>query len=181
MICILYVLHLMLIVSAYGSFDQDVNWSSATSFHDFHARDLYGNNVSLEKYRGQVVIVFSGATRCPVSAKNFKQLQALYDKYNTDGLRIVTFIVDGLAKNSGTATEIQEYIKSINTPFDVYEKIVYDGDNAHPLYKWIKLQLPNQEKIQVSSKILIDKDGKVVDKYPATGPSDLEGAIKQYL
>lgn len=176
------MLSLISIVSVYGSFNQDTDWSSATSLHDFHARDLYGNDVSLDKYRGNVVVIFTGATRCPVSAKSFKLLQALLEKYAADGLKIVTFIVDGLAKESGTMTEIQEYIKSINTPFDVYEKISYDGDSAHPLYKWMKSQLPNQEKIQVSTKILIDKEGKVIAKYPATGPlTDLEDAIKQYL
>lgn len=128
-----------------------------------------------------MVIAFNGATRCPVSAKNFKLLQEMQLRY-PDNLRVVTFIVDGVAKESGTDQEIRDYINSIDVSFDVYGKIVSDGDDAHPVYKWMKIQLPNQDKIKVASKVLIDKDGKVVGVYPPTGPlTELEETMKKYF
>lgn len=171
---------LSFLLAVASGFNQEAEWNSAGSFHEFHALDLQGNDVSLEKYRGHVVVAFNGATRCPVSAKSFKMLQELQLRY--PDLRVVTFIVDGLTKESGTDEEIREYIAGINVPFDVYGKIVSDGDDAHPVYKWMKSQLPNQEKIKVASKVLIDKHGKVVGIYPPTGPlTELEETMKKYF
>ncbi|KAJ8673535.1 hypothetical protein QAD02_004797 [Eretmocerus hayati] len=162
-------------------FNQDTDWEGAKSLYDFHATDLDGNEISLEKYRGQILVLFNAATRsCPVSAKSFKMLRALQDTYGNQGVQVVTFIIDGLMKESGTSEDIKEYIKSLEWPADVFAKIKSDGDEAHPIYKWIAAQL--QDKIQQSVKILIDREGKVVAKYPPTGPlTELESAIQQYL
>lgn len=166
-----------------ADFNQDTDWSSAQSFYDFKARDLQGNEVSLDKYRGHVVIAFNGATKCPASLKGFKQLQALLERYGeSDGLRIVNFTVDGLASGSGTSDEIAAFIQSRNFSLDVLEKIESEGENAHPVYKWMKSQLPTQDKITPGSKIIIDKNGKVVYRGMTTGPiAELEDTLKQYF
>ncbi|OXU25041.1 hypothetical protein TSAR_008912 [Trichomalopsis sarcophagae] len=166
-----------------ADFNQDTDWSSAQSFYDFKARDLQGNEISLDKYRGHVVVAINGATKCPASSKGFKQLQALLDRYGeSDGLRVVNFTVDGLAGGSGTSEEIAAFFQSKNLALDVLEKIETEGDNAHPLYKWMKSQLSTQDKIMPGSKIVIDKNGKVVYRGMPTGPvAQLEDTLKRYF
>nr|UCR61004.1 peroxidase [Aphelinus asychis] len=174
----------LLMVGLVAALDQESDWSRASSVYEFHAVDLDGRDVSLDKYRGNVLVVFNGATKgCPVSSKGFKLLQALQERLGPDGLSLVGFVVDGLTKESGSSDESRQYLDSINVTFDMYAKIRGDGDGAHPLYKWIKSQLPaDDNKIPVASKILIDRSGRVISKYPPTGPlTQLENDLKQYL
>ncbi|XP_014206458.1 phospholipid hydroperoxide glutathione peroxidase, mitochondrial-like [Copidosoma floridanum] len=181
-VCVVLLLGTLLHLShATLAFDQEIDWPSAKSLHDFQARDLSGNLINLEKYRGHVLVLLNGATRsCPVSAKGFKLLQQLKERHGSKGLEVASFVVDGLVKPSGTAEDIKEYVQSTGLTYDVYDKIATDGDAAHPLYKWIKMCL--EDKVQAGSKVLFDKNGKIVAKFGPTGsPAGLEEAIEQLL
>lgn len=45
-----------------------------------------------------------------------------------------------MLQEPGTEAEIKEFAKGYNAEFDLFSKIDVNGDNAHPLWKWMKVQ-----------------------------------------
>lgn len=170
-------------------FKQDTDWKSAKSIYEFHARDIDGNDVSLEKYRDHVAIVVNVASDCGLTDSNYKQLQALYEKYGkSKGLRILAFPSNDFANQEpGDAHDIKEFIKKYHVTFDMFEKIHVNGDNAHPLYKWLKSQKQGGgflvDAIKWNfTKFLIDKNGQVIDRYaPTSDPNSMETELEKYF
>ncbi|XP_020280704.1 probable phospholipid hydroperoxide glutathione peroxidase [Pseudomyrmex gracilis] len=170
-----------------SEFNQDTDWQSAKSFYDFHANDITGKDVPLKNYRGHTLIIVNVASYCGLTETNYKQLQELYDKYSeSKGLRILAFPSNQFAgQEPGTSEEIQNFVKQYNVTFDMFEKIDVNGDNAHPLYKWLKTQkeglLTNDIKWNFT-KFIVDKNGKVVERFaPTTTPFDMEDTLKKYF
>lgn len=170
-----------------ASFDQDKDWKSATTLYDFHAKDIHGNDVPLDKYRGHVCIIVNVASNCGLTDSNYKELVQLYEKYSEkEGLRILAFPSNQFANQEpGSAEQILDFIKQYNVKFDVFEKIDVNGDNAHPLWKWLKTQkggfIINAIKWNFT-KFIVDKEGKVVSRYaPQKEPLEMEDELKKYF
>ncbi|XP_033324104.1 uncharacterized protein LOC117219236 [Megalopta genalis] len=168
-------------------FDQDKDWNSANTIYDFHAKDIHGNDVSLDKYRGHVCIIVNVASNCGLTDSNYKELVHLYEKYSEkEGLRILAFPSNQFANQEpGSAEQILDFIKQYNVKFDVFEKIDVNGDNAHPLWKWLKTQkegfIINAIKWNFT-KFIVDKEGKVVSRYaPQKEPLEMEEELKKYF
>lgn len=162
------------------AFNQDIDWQSATSVYDFHADDIEGRDIALEKYRGHVLIIVNVASHCGLTTVNYKQLQQLYDKYATKGLRILAFPSNQFANQEpGTNEEILDFVKRFNVTFDMFAKIDVNGENAHPLWKWLQ----EGHKIKWNfTKFIVDKRGEPVERFsPETNPLDMEESLKKYL
>jgi len=168
-------------------FDQDANYSSATSVYAFHANDISGKNVPLERYRGHVLIVVNVASNCGLTDANYRQLQQLYDKYSEkEGLRILAFPSNQFAgQEPGTPEEILNFVKQYNVTFDMFEKVDVNGEKAHPLWKWLKTQKEGLFTNAIKwnfTKFIVDKEGKVVERFaPSTEPLAMEEALKKYF
>ncbi|XP_050461354.1 uncharacterized protein LOC126856667 isoform X1 [Cataglyphis hispanica] len=170
-----------------SEFNQNTDWESATSVYDFNADDILGNNVSLEKYRNHVLIIVNVASNCGLTDINYKQLQELYDKYNKkEGLRILAFPSNQFAgQEPGSSEEIRNFVKRYNVTFDIFNKVDVNGENAHPLWKWLKTQkdgfITNNIKWNFT-KFIIDKKGKVMERFsPSTEPLEMEETLKKYF
>ncbi|CAB0037822.1 unnamed protein product [Trichogramma brassicae] len=153
--------------------------------YEFHANDIHGKDVSLDKYKDHVAIVVNVASQCGLTEANYKQLQGLYEKYGeSKGLRILAFPCNQFASQEpGTSEEILAFVKKYDVTFDMFEKIDVNGDNAHPLYKWMKSQ-PDGAGVLIDAikwnftKFIIDKNGKVVARFaPTTEPNSMEEAL----
>lgn len=170
-----------------SNFNQDTNWESATSIYDFHAKDIKGKDVPLEKYRGHVLIIVNVASNCGLTDRNYKQLQQLYDKYSEkEGLRILAFPSNQFAQQEpGTPEEILEFVKQYNVTFDMFAKGDVNYENAHPLWKWLQKQKSGLLTDNIKwnfTKFIVDKEGKVVERFsPQTDPLDIEETLKKYL
>ncbi|XP_072160368.1 uncharacterized protein [Bemisia tabaci] len=170
-------------------FDQETDWQQATSIYDFTAEDIRGNKVDLSKYKDHVCIIVNVASQCGLTETNYKQLQELYNKYSeSKGLRILAFPSNQFAKQEpGTNAEILEFTKNYGVTFDMFAKINVNGDNAHPLYKWLTSQKAGSGFLTDSikwnfSKFLVNKQGQVVDRFaPATEPLKMEDDLKKYF
>ena len=73
-----------------------------------------------------------------------------------------------------------------NIKFPLFSKIDVNGDNAHPLYKFLKEQAPGilgSKGIKWNfTKFLVSRDGLVVKRYaPTTKPEDITADIETEL
>ncbi|KAL1505600.1 hypothetical protein ABEB36_005128 [Hypothenemus hampei] len=164
------------------------DYTKANSIYEFTAKDIQGNDVSLEKYKGHPLIIVNVASNCGLTEKNYQQLNEIYDKYENKGLRILAFPCNQfLQQEPGTNEEIADFAKKHNVKFDMFAKIDVNGDNADPLYKYLKLKQPGTNPNDTSiewnfAKFIIDKNGQVVERHvPKKDPVDLIPSLEKYL
>lgn len=165
----------------------DEKWKSAETIYGFQVNDIDGNQVSLEKYKGYVCLVLNVASQWGFTDKNYRQLVELYDKYEEKGLRILAFPCNQFGNQEpGCNGDIKSNIVSkYGVKFDMFAKIEVNGDNADPLYKFLKSKqkgtLGNRIKWNFS-KFLINKEGVPVKRYsPTTAPMSIVKDIEKYL
>ena len=115
--------------------------ASAQSIYDFKVKDDMGNDVSLADYKGKVLLVVNTATRCGFTPQ-YKELEALYEKYRSEGLEILDFPCNQFGEQApGTIQEIHQFCTAnFDIQFHQFDKIDVNGDGAHPLYTWLKAQ-----------------------------------------
>ncbi|WP_238881785.1 glutathione peroxidase [Clostridium sp. YIM B02551] len=155
-------------------------------FYDFSAKRMNGQEVKMDEYKGKVVLVVNTATKCGL-APQLTELEELNKQYKEQGLEILGFPCNQFAnQEKGSNDEIQA-VCSINfgVTFTMFEKIDVNGENAHPLYKFLKSEkkgvLSNEIKWNFT-KFLIDSEGNVVKRYaPTIKPSKIEEDIKALL
>lgn len=144
-------------------------------------KSLEGKEVDLaERYKGKVVLIVNVASKCGLTPQ-YKELQALQDKYANQGLAVAGFPCNQFGKQEpGSASEISEFCtKTYGVKFDMFEKIDVNTDSACELYK----KLTSTEAKPVGKgeikwnfeKFLIGRDGQVVARFsPKTKPDDKE-------
>jgi glutathione peroxidase len=157
-----------------------------SQFYNFTAKDLQGNDVFMEQYKGKVVLIVNTASECGLTPQ-FEGLEALYKNYRGQGLEILGFPCNQFGKQEpGDEKSIAEgCVVNYGVTFPMFSKIDVNGDNAHPLFKYLKKELGSilGSKIKWNfTKFLIDRDGKPVKRFaPTTKPSGLEKDIKKLL
>lgn len=166
--------------------DKDA-WKSAKSIYEFEALDIDGNNVSLEKYRDHVCLIVNVATKWGFTDKNYKQLQALHDELaESKGLRILAFPCNQFgSQEPGTNEEIKEFAQGkYGAKFDLFAKIDVNGNNAHPLWKYLQTKQKGTMWNAIKwnfSKFLIDKNGQPVSRYaPNVEPNKIRKDFDKY-
>jgi len=155
------------------------------SVYQFNADTLSGEEVSLETYKGKVLLIVNTASKCGLTPQ-YEGLEALYKELNTDGLEILGFPCNQFGKQEpGDSTEIASFcLKNYGVSFPMFEKIDVNGDDAHPLYKYLKGEakgLLGSEAIKWNfTKFLINKEGEVVERYaPTTPPEKIKADIQK--
>ena len=154
--------------------------------YDFKVINNKGVEVSLSKYKGKVLLIVNTATGCGFTPQ-YKGLEELYKKYKDQGLEILDFPCNQFGHQApGSDQEINSFCTlNYDTTFPRFRKIDVNGENAAPLYKWLKKEkgglFGNAIKWNFT-KFLVDRTGKVVGRYsPTTPPSKIEGKIKELL
>jgi len=116
-------------------------------------------------------------------------LQALYEKYQADGFRVVAFPSNQFGNQEpGSNAEIKHFAQSkFGVTFDMMAKTDVNGDNTEPVYQWMKNHKNGSgflfDTIKWNfTKFLIGRDGQVVSRYgPRTEPNSFEDDIVEQL
>ncbi len=150
--------------------------------YDFEVEMRGGEKKNLADYRGKVLLIVNTATECGFTPQ-YPGLQALYDKYRAQGFEILDFPCNQFANQApGTDEEIHTFCTGrFGITFEQFAKIDVNGDDASPLYVWLKKQKGGVlgERIKWNfTKFLIDRDGNVVDRFaPTTTPEALDKEV----
>ena len=156
------------------------------SIYDFTIQMPNGTEKTLKEYEGKPLIVVNTASKCGLTPQ-FKGLQELYEKYSDQGLEIIGFPCDQFNNQEYENIEETTQFCQINygVTFPITAKIDVNGENAHPLFTFLKKQKKGilSDNIKWNfTKFLIDREGQVVERYaPTTVPSKIEEDIKKLL
>lgn len=155
-------------------------------FYDQSAVAMDGNEIKMDNFKGNVVLVVNTASKCGLTPQ-FTELQELYDKYQSEGLEILGFPCNQFAsQETGSNDEISNFCQlNYGVTFTMFQKVDVNGNDAHPLYKYLKSQKGGMLSKEVKwnfTKFLVDKEGNVIKRYaPTVKPSKIEADILKLI
>ena len=154
------------------------------NIYSFKVKDDKGTEVSLEQYKGKVLLIVNTATRCGFTPQ-YKDLEAIYEKYNEQGFEVLDFPCNQFGGQApGTIAEIKEFCSTnYNVKFTQFDKIEVNGENEHPLYTYLKANSENKNNIRWNfTKFLISADGKILKRFESGDKmTDVEAAVAEAL
>ncbi|MCK7547315.1 glutathione peroxidase [Marinobacter koreensis] len=143
------------------------------SIYDFSVRDIQGNERSLSEFRGKVLLIVNTASKCGFTPQ-FEGLQSLYESLRERGLEVLGFPCNQFMNQDPEDESAISQFCSLNygVDFPMFSKVEVNGDNAHPLYRFLKHEakgLMGSEQVKWNfTKFLVGPDGNVVRRYPPT-------------
>ena len=155
-------------------------------FYDLEAENLSGKTINMQEYTGKTIIVVNTASKCGLTPQ-YEGLEKLYLKYKDQGLIILGFPCNQFAgQEPGEAKDIQEFCAvNYGVSFPMFAKVDVNGENAHPVFKYLKSELGSLLGSKVKwnfTKFVIDKNGKPVKRFaPTTKPESMEKYLQKIL
>ena len=156
------------------------------NFYDFTAKKINGTEVSMTDYKGKVLLIVNTASKCGLTPQ-LKELEEMYKDYKDKGFEILGFPCNQFANQDPASNkEISEFcLRNYGVSFTMFEKIDVNGENAHPIYKFLKSNAKGILGSEIKwnfTKFLIDKEGNVVDRFaPATNPKKIRKDVEKLL
>ncbi|AOH55359.1 glutathione peroxidase [Peribacillus muralis] len=157
------------------------------SIYEYEVNKINGDTISLEEYRGKVMIIVNTASKCGFSPQ-YDDLQSLYVQYEEQGLAVLGFPCNQfLNQEPGDDLEIDSYCKlNHGVTFPMFAKVNVNGKEAHPLFSYLAENAPGlmgSKSIKWNfTKFLIDREGNIINRYaPKTKPMEFESDIKKLL
>jgi glutathione peroxidase len=154
-----------------------------SSVYDFEANTIDGSKQSLAAYKGKTLLIVNVASKCGFTPQ-YTGLEAMYRKFKDKGFEILGFPCDQFGhQEPGDEKAIKDFCSlTYEVSFPMYAKIKVNGDDAHPLYRYLKHEKPGllgTEGIKWNfTKFLIDGSGNVISRY---APTDTPAAIEKDL
>lgn len=157
------------------------------SIYDFQAQDIQGNERALSEFKGKVLLIVNTASKCGFTPQ-FEGLETMYKNLHEKGLEVLGFPCNQFAQqDKGSDTEIAGFcMKNYGVSFPMFSKIEVNGDNAHPLYQYLKKEargILGTQKIKWNfTKFLVSQQGEVVKRFaPTTKPEDITKHVEALL
>lgn len=167
--------------------------------YDFSVKNANNDLVSLDKYKGKVLLIFNSATKCGYT-NQYEAIEALYEKYQKQGLEVLDFPSNQFMNQApGSNEELSSFCKlKFGTKFETFAKIDVNGQDASPLFLYLRRQIKGDYPTEKSlinrlfrrndkikwnfTKFLIDREGNVIKRFaPSFKPEDIEPFIKEVL
>ncbi len=153
------------------------------SVYDFTVLSQKGEDVSLSKYEGKVLLIVNTATHCGFTPQ-YNGLEEMYKKYNDKGFEILDFPCNQFAFQAFENDEKINQVCSLKfgTTFPRFKKIKVNGKDAIPLYKYLVSETGGDKIGWNFTKFLIGRDGNIVKRYPSkVTPAEIEADIEALL
>ncbi|XGW08934.1 hypothetical protein V3C99_011331 [Haemonchus contortus] len=160
---------------------------AATNVYQFKVKDADEKEVSLDKYKGKVLIIVNVASQCGLTNSNYTQFKELLDKYKSQGLEVAAFPCNQFGgQEPACEIDIKNFVANkFNFEPDLYAKVNVNGDNADPLFKYLKKEQGGTMFDAIKwnfTKFLVDREGNVVKRFgPTTEPKDMVKDIEKLL
>lgn len=163
---------------------------TAESVFDFEAETLDGRPARLSEHAGKVLLIVNTASQCGFTPQ-YAGLEKIYQTYRERGLEVLGFPCNQFgSQEPGSAAEIGAFCeKNYGISFPMFARIEVNGENTHPLYRFLKKEKPGLlgplggGAIKWNfTKFLVDREGKVVARYASTTrPESLANDIEKLL
>jgi len=156
------------------------------SVYEYSAKLNSGKEKKLRDYKDKVLLVVNTASECGFTPQ-YKGLQELHARYKERGFEVLGFPCDQFGhQEPGSDAEIKSFCETnYGVEFPLFAKIEVNGDNAQPLYKFLKSEKGGLLGDAIKwnfTKFLIDKRGQVVERYaPTTTPDRIVSDIEREL
>jgi len=178
------------------------------SIYDFEVKDSDGNMQSLKEYEGKVLLIVNSATKCGFTPQ-YNELTEMYNEFKDEGFTILDFPCNQFGNQApGTGAEIKETCRvKFLVQYPIFDKIDVNGENADPLYTYLKKEQPFKDitgkgarKLKLALKVmnrnykdnddikwnftkfLVDREGNVVQRFePTEDLNDVKEKIKELL
>jgi len=159
-----------------------------TTLNHFTVRHIDGSELALSTLTGQVVLIVNTASACGFTPQ-FAGLQTLHDTYGARGLAVLGFPCNQFGgQDPGSPEQIQSFCQlNYGVTFPMMAKVCVNGDQADPLFRWLKAEAPGLLGSQAIkwnfTKFLVGRDGRVIRRYapqdtPAKLAQDIEAALQ---
>ena len=165
------------------SLNKNLNSNNSTtmeraSVHQFKVQDLEGNNFDFSALKGKKVMIVNTASKCGLTPQ-YKDLQAIYDKYKSDNFIIVGFPAnDFMSQEPGSNDEIAAFCeRNYGVTFPIMNKISVKGKETHPVYEFLTQKAKNgvaDSEVEWNfQKYLLNEEGQLdMIISPRTLPTD---------
>lgn len=159
----------------------------ADDIYGFPVRTIDGRDTTLADWQGKVLLVVNVASECGFTPQ-YAGLEALWQRYRDQGLVVLGFPCNQFgAQEPGDEAAIAGFCsRTFGVSFPLFAKIEVNGEGAHPLYRYLKDQVPGvlgSEAIKWNfTKFLVDRRGLPVERFaPMTTPEKLQPAVERCL
>jgi len=157
------------------------------NIYQFSAKSNLGESVELASYQGKLMLIVNTASDCGFTSQ-YQGLQTLYQQHQAQGLEILAFPCNQFKQQENRSDkEIKQFCDlHFNIKFPLFSKVDVNGDNAHPLFNYLKTQAPGllgSTSIKWNfTKFLVNRKGYVIKRYaPSTKPENIEADIEKLL
>ncbi len=158
-----------------------------SNIYQFSVLNNKQEKVELTDYKEQVLLIVNTASHCGFTPQ-YKGLQSLHDSLKIKGFEVLAFPCNQFKQQeSGSNEEIQQFCDlQFNIKFPLFDKVEVNGNNAEPLFNYLKQQAPGilgSKSIKWNfTKFLVNRQGKVVKRYaPTTKPEAIKADIEKLL
>ncbi len=157
------------------------------NIYQFSANLINKKEISLAEFKDKTILIVNTASKCGLTPQ-YEGLEILYKKYKEKDFVILGFPCDQFANQEFSEnSEIESFCKvNYGVSFPIFDKIDVNGNNTHPVFNYLKEQLPGflgSKMIKWNfTKFLIDKEGRPVKRFaPKVLPEDIEKDILKLL
>lgn len=140
--------------------------------HNFNVKKIDGEEINLSIYKGKTLLIVNTATKCGLAGQ-FEELEKLYQQFKDKNFVVLGFPCSQFAnQEEDNNTKIDEVCKiNFGVTFPLFSKIEVNGENADPLYKYLKNNSKSlfTKKIKWNfTKFLVDGNGNIIKRYAPT-------------
>ncbi|MBN2852714.1 MAG: glutathione peroxidase, partial [Clostridia bacterium] len=117
------------------------------SIYDINIKNIYGGEKTLEKYKGKLLLIVNTASKCGFTPQ-FEGLEKLNQKYKDKGLVVLGFPCNQFKEQDpGTDEEILNFCQmNYGVTFEMFAKLDVNGENRHPLYRYLIDHAPKNKQ-----------------------------------